>query len=488
MSRQPVIEEVKLELSAAQVFGLLRHERPAFFLDSGMDPANLGRYSFIGIKPFLVLHSRGNVITIDGPQGHEIRRGSPFRALRDLVETYALEPSSYPTPLTGGAVGYFSYDLCHFIEQLPSHAIDDLELPECFVALYDLVLTFDHLDNRAYLSSSGFPEQDQDGRTRRAAARIQEFQENLRGLQSASSLPGSSAGIPAEAGIQASHRSPLVLRSNFTQPDYLNAVETAREYIAAGDIFQVNLSQRFESDLPVPPYELYRRLRDINPAPFAAYLNFDEVTVVSASPERFLKVSGDHVETRPMKGTRPRGRSPTEDERLASELQSSTKDRAENVMIVDLERNDLGRVCRFGSVKVRELWTLEKYATVWQLTSTVEGRLQEGKDRIHLLESCFPGGSITGAPKVRSMEIIDELEPTRRSVYTGSLGYLSFSGEMDLNIVIRTILAKGGKAYLQVGGAITYDSSPQSEYEETLHKARALFQALGLSEEVVAGT
>jgi para-aminobenzoate synthetase component 1 len=488
MSRQPIIEEVKLDLSAAQVFGLLRHERPAFFLDSGLDLANLGRYSFIGVEPFLVLKSRGNVITIDDRQGHEIRQGSPFRVLRELLETYALEPSSYPTPLTGGAVGYFSYDLCHFIEQLPSQAVDDLRLPECCLALYDLVLTFDHLENRAYLASSGFPEQDEDKRSRRAAAQIQEFQENLRGLQSASSLPDSSSVIPAKAAIQPMPHTPLLLRSNFTKQDYLNSIETAREYIAAGDIFQVNLSQRFETDLSVPPYELYRRLRAINPAPFAAYLNFDEVTVVSASPERFLKVSADHVETRPMKGTRPRGGSPIEDERLARELQASIKDRAENVMIVDLERNDLGRVCRFGSVKVRELWTLEKYATVWQLTSNVEGRLQEGKDRIHLLESCFPGGSITGAPKVRSMEIIDELEPTRRSVYTGSLGYLSFSGEMDLNIVIRTILAKGDKAYLQVGGAITYDSSPRSEYEETMHKARALFQALGLSAEVVAGT
>jgi para-aminobenzoate synthetase component I len=487
MIRQPLIEEVELDLAAAQAFELLRHERLTFFLDSGMDPANLGRYSFIGIEPFLVLQSRGNTVTIVGPHGREIRKGSPFRVLRELLDTYAVEASGCPTPLTGGAVGYFSYDLCHFIEKLPSGAVDDLDLPECCVALYDLTLTFDHLENRAYLASSGFPVLDEDERTRRAASRIRGFKEKLRHLQSAAYLPDSSSVIPAEAGIQASDQTPLVLRSNFTRQDYLNAVETAREYIASGDIFQVNLSQRFETELPMPPYDLYRRVRSINPAPFAAYLNFDEVTVLSASPERFLKVSQDHVETRPMKGTRPRGRSPAEDERMARELRQSVKDRAENVMIVDLERNDLGRVCRFGSVRVKELWTLEKYATVWQLTSTVEGRLKAGKDRIHLLESCFPGGSITGAPKVRSMEIIDELEPTRRSIYTGSLGYLSFSGAMDLNIVIRTILAKGNKAYLQVGGAIIYDSSPQSEYEETMHKARALFEALGLSPEVVAG-
>ena len=362
--------------------------------------------------------------------------------------------------------------------------MDDLQIPECYVALYDLVLSFDHLENRVYLASSGFPEQDEDRRITRATARLQDFKQRLRALHSNPLYPVN----PAKAGIRPSIRAPVVLRSNFTKEDYLSAVETAREYIASGDIFQVNLSQRFEGNLPLPPYELYQHLRAINPAPFAAYLNFDEVTVVSASPERFLKVRGDHVETRPMKGTRPRGKSPAEDERLARELLDSIKDRAENVMIVDLERNDLGRVCRFGSVRVRELWTLEKYATVFQLTSTVEGRLQEGKDRIHLLESSFPGGSITGAPKVRSMEIIDELEPTRRSVYTGCLGYLSFSGEMDLNIVIRTILSKSNRAYLQVGGAVTYDSSPELEYEETLHKAKALFQALGLSTEVMAAT
>ena len=276
------------------------------------------------------------------------------------------------------------------------------------------------------------------------------------------------------------------LKSNFTHEEYLKAVKTAREYIAAGDIFQVNLSQRFEADLLTNPYNLYQRLRHINPAPFAAYLNFDEVTIISASPESFLKVKGDQVETRPMKGTRPRGESEVEDNALAKELQNSTKDQAENVMIVDLERNDLGRVCQFGTVKVRELYTLERYATVFQLTSTVEGRLRQGKDRIDLLKACFPGGSITGAPKLRAMEIIDKLEPTKRSIYTGSIGYLSFSNEMELNIVIRTILVKDKKVYFQVGGGIVYDSDPEVEYQETLDKAKALFQALSPRLAVVA--
>jgi para-aminobenzoate synthetase component 1 len=276
----------------------------------------------------------------------------------------------------------------------------------------------------------------------------------------------------------------MVLKSNFSHEEYLKAVENVREYIRAGDIFQVNLSQRFEADLNIPPYELYQRLRKINPAPFASYLGFDGVSVVGASPERFLKVQGDWVETRPIKGTRPRGKSEAEDRALADELLASIKDRAENVMIVDLERNDLGRVCRYGTVRVTELAILETYPTVFHLTSTVKGRLCEDKDRIDLLKATFPGGSITGAPKVRAMEIIDELESTRRSVYTGSIGYLSFSGEMDLNIVIRTFLVKGGRAYFQVGGGIIYDSEPEAEYVETLDKARALIQALNLSLQV----
>jgi para-aminobenzoate synthetase component 1 len=257
-------------------------------------------------------------------------------------------------------------------------------------------------------------------------------------------------------------------------------VQACREHIMAGDIFEVNLSQRFDTDLSVQPYELYRRLRALNPAPFACYLGFDGVDIISASPERFISLTGDLVETRPIKGTRPRGATLVEDVTIANELSNSYKDRAENVMIVDLERNDLGRVCRYGTVKVTELLLLEKYATVFQLVSTVEGRLREGKNCIDLLKATFPGGSITGAPKVRSMEIIDELEPTKRSVYTGNVGYIGFNGDLDLNIAIRTFIVKDGRAYFQVGGAVTYDSDPEAEYKETLDKAKALLMALNI--------
>ncbi|MCK4262328.1 aminodeoxychorismate synthase component I, partial [bacterium] len=262
---------------------------------------------------------------------------------------------------------------------------------------------------------------------------------------------------------------------------YLNAVRRAKDYIGKGDIYQVNLSQRFSADFSTPPYELYKRLRSINPAPFASFLNFDGVAIVGASPERFLRLRGGKVETRPMKGTRPRGKSLEEDSKLREELLQSEKDKAELVMIVDLERNDLGKVCEYGSVQVTESRTLEPYATVFQTTATIEGRLREGKDSVDLLKATFPGGSITGAPKVRAMEIIDELEPTKRGIYTGSIGYLSFSGALDLNIVIRTFILKDGRAYFQVGGGIVADSCPEAEYEETLDKAKALF--LAVSEE-----
>jgi len=469
--RPPIIEEVATSLTASQAFELFKDRPFSFFLDSGMDPQKLGRYSFMGSDPFLVLKSRGKRIALLHGDGEETVIGNPFDELGEMLGIYAVDPGPCPIPFVGGAVGYFSYDLCHFIERLPSTAIDDLNLPECYLAFYDAIIAFDHLEGRVYIASTGFPEMEEDRRMRRAKKRLDELKHMIAETPRLEIAPSSKKGV--------------LLHYNFTHEEYVKAVAAAREYICAGDIFQVNLSQRFDVHLPVAPYDLYRRLRLINPAPFAAYLNFEGVTICSASPERFLRLQGDLVETRPIKGTRPRGRTPEEDEALARELLESVKDRAENVMIVDLERNDLGRVCRYGTVRVRELWTLERYATVFHLTSTVEGRLRPDKDRIDLLKATFPGGSITGAPKVRAMEIIDELEPTKRSVYTGSLGYLSFNGDMDINIVIRTFIIKDGRAYFQVGGGIVYDSEPEAEYVETLDKARALIEALQLSPQPV---
>jgi len=469
--RYPLIEEVSTSLTAAEAFELFKDRHFSFFLDSGMDPENLGRYSFIGSDPFLVLKSRGEEVVLLYGDREEVVVGNPFDILGQVLEKYAIGPCPCPIPFVGGAVGYFSYDLCHFIERLPITVINDLNLPECYLAFYDAIIAFDHLEGKTYVASTGFPEMDEGNRMMRARERLVELRD-----------------IIAEAPcfeVASSEKKVMQLHCNFTHEGYVEAVAAAREYICAGDIFQVNLSQRFEADLPIPPYDLYRRLRLINPAPFAAYFDFDDVTIASSSPERFLLVRGDHVETRPIKGTRPRGKSVEEDEALARELIRSIKDRAENVMIVDLERNDLGRVCRYGTVRVTELWTLEKYPTVFHLTSNVEGRLRQDKNRIDLLKATFPGGSITGAPKVRSMEIIDELEPTKRSVYTGSIGYLSFNGDMDINIVIRTFIIKDGRVYFQVGGGIVYDSDPEAEYVETMDKAKALIEALQFSPQLV---
>ena len=471
----PLIEEISTSLTAHEAFELFHSEPYSFFLDSGMDFQKHGRYSFIGSDPFLVMRSRGNQITLIRQDEQEIEQGNPFDVLGRLLETYKLDSPSAPIPFWGGAVGYLSYDLCHFVERLPATAVDDLELPESYFAFYDAVLAFDNLESKAYIASTGFPELNENQRPQRARAQLEKMK---------SRLSSSSSSNPETDLCSVNKQANAVLKSNFTPEGYIEAVDKVREYIASGDVFQVNLSQRFETDLTVPPYELYRRLRQINPAPFASYLNLDGVTIVGASPERFLHVDGDLVETRPIKGTRARGRDAAEDALLTQELSHSIKDHAENVMIVDLERNDLGRVCQHGTVKVTELATLETFPTVFHLTSTVVGMLRPDKNRLDLLKATFPGGSITGAPKVRAMEIIDELEPTRRSVYTGAIGYLGFGSNLDLIIVIRTFLVKGGKAYFQVGGGIIYDSNAEAEYLETLDKAKALIQALRLAPKV----
>jgi len=496
--RYPLIEEVFTHLGAPELFHVIKDRPCSFFLDSGMDPQRLGRYSFMGSDPFLVVSSRGSEVALTRGQESEVRQGNPFDIVCGLLEAYALDRGPAPVPFVGGAVGYFGYDLCHFVERVPSTAADDLEVPECYFAFYDSVIAFDHREGKAYLVTTGLPELEEGRRLESARLRLAElkaryFACSASGASGGSREQGTRTGEPscrADVAVSAAlhdheEGKEVLLRSSFTREEYVRAVDRVREYIAAGDVFQVNLSQRFDADLHFSAYELYRRLRAVNPAPFASYLDFPGVTVVSASPERFIKRQGDFVETRPIKGTRPRGGDAAEDERMARELTSSAKDRAENVMIVDLERNDLGRICRYGTVQVTELAILETFPTVHHLTSTVVGRLDSGSSNADLLKAMFPGGSITGAPKVRAMEIIDELEKTRRGIFAGSIGYLGFNGDLDVNIVIRSFFVKGGKAYFQVGGGIIYDSDSEAEYVETLDKARGLVRALQLAPDVI---
>ena len=447
------------------VCGALQGQPHPFLLDSAMVMDRYGRYSYAGCDPFAVITSKNSQITTVQQANRGLKHSDPFTALQQIMERYALPPTEAPAPFWGGAVGYFGYDLCHFIEDLPCTTVDDIGMPDLYMALYDVVYAYDEASQVGYLLSTGLPAPVGSERRKRAQARAEQL---LDWIQSADKAVCSS-DVPATSAD---------LQSNFTRQEYLGAVSRTKEYIAAGDIFQVNLSQRFQAPLQISPWELYVRLRHTNPASFAAYLDYGSGQVVSASPEKFLEVRDGWVQTRPIKGTRPRGDTPEKDQRLAQELLDSEKDNAELMMIVDLERNDLGRVCRFGTVRVPELVVLESYPTVHHLMATVTGQLDEGCDNIDLMRAVFPGGSITGAPKVRSMEIIDELEPTQRGVSTGNIGYLGFAGQMQLSIVIRTIITTGGNAYYQVGGGIVADSQPAAEYQETLDKGEALAEAL----------
>jgi para-aminobenzoate synthetase component 1 len=426
-------------------------------LDSASDPQRLGRYSFVVADPYKVIHS--------GPD--------PLLAARASLAHLHHEAIPDLPPFQGGAVGYIGYDYGARLERLPSARYDDLGIPDVVLGLYDWVISWDHLTGRAWIICIGD----------RAGPRMHDVRAMLEGRGAPRKTPDvdpwprppRAPSFPLPPEVAGS----LDLRSSFSREAYLEAVERVREYIFAGDIFQANLSQRLEAPLDEPAWELYKRLRTINPAPFAAYIETGEATIMSASPERFLRVSTDRtVETRPIKGTSPRGIGPEHDAALGQALIESEKDRAENLMIVDLLRNDLSRVCVPGTVRVPELFLLENYPTVHHLVSTVVGVLPPKADAIDLLQASFPGGSITGAPKVRAMEIIAELEPSRRGVYCGSIGYLSATGALDTSIVIRTYLALERRVYFSVGGGIVADSDPTAEYEETLTKARALIAAL----------
>jgi para-aminobenzoate synthetase component 1 len=385
-------------------------------------------------------------------------------------------------PFQGGAAGYIGYEWGRILERLPPARHDDFGWPDVVLGVYDWVLAWDHEASRAWLVSTGVPASTPAARARRAAARADAVHARLRRdppHESATTIAAPQRPPATSYPVHGGWWDPgLALRSTFTHDGYLDAVSRVREYILAGDIFQANLSQRFEAPLDEPAWALYRRLRTRNPAPFAAYLELPDGAVMSASPERFLRVDVGRVETRPIKGTRPRGVGPEHDGALGLALAESEKDRAENLMIVDLMRNDLSRVCAPRSVRVSELFALERYATVHHLVSTVVGDLAPGEDALTLLRATFPGGSITGAPKVRAMEIIAELEPSVRGVYCGSIGYFSLTGALDTSIVIRTAVASGGRVTFGAGGGIVADSNPEQEYRETLDKARGIIDVL----------
>jgi para-aminobenzoate synthetase component I len=497
----PVVESLGETLDPAAVAAAFLDLPFLIFLDSATgtplagEAHQLGRYSFLTADPVTVVRSKGPVTELgDAAGGWRRVDGDALGVVADLLGA-PVDPVSGLPPFQGGAVGYIGYDFGAVLERIPPTRYDDLAIPDVVLGLYDWVVAWDHLIGTAWIISTGMPEQGQ-AREHRARERLEEVRRRVTGA-GGPTHPGhrrsGGSAWPAIAlpecpsppsfpvlGVEGAER--IGLRSSFTHRAYLDAVARVRDYILAGDIFQANLSQRFEGPLAEPAFALYQRLRRHNAAPFAAYIDLGEFAVLSASPERFLRLDENrrHVETRPIKGTRPRGLGPMHDAALGRALAESDKDRAENVMIVDLLRNDLSRVCRPGTVRVPELFALEQHPTVHHLVSTVVGELEPGSGPMDLLRAAFPGGSITGAPKVRAMEIIAELEPTRRGVYCGSIGYISSTGAMDMSIVIRTYVALRGRVYFQAGGGIVADSDPEQEYRETLDKARALIEVLGL--------
>ena len=486
----PLVEELIPAPDPVRCCELLDGLPYRLFLDSASRDARLGRHSFLTADPVAVVRSKGpQAEWIDPAAGTRRRVGSdPLVAVRSFLAPFASPAVPGLPPFQGGAAGYVAYDWGLGLERVPAPPHDDLPLDEVVLGVYDWVLAWDHAASRAWLISTGMPETVPAERVRRAAARAAGVQARLSGSSAVARhstrqapphpCEAHAASYPVDGGWWDPR---IALRSSFTHQGYLEAVERVREYIFAGDIFQVNLSQRFEVPLTEPAWALYRRLRVCNPAPFAAFLDLPDAAVLSASPERFLRVdAAGRVETRPIKGTRPRGIGPEHDAALGQALTESPKDRAENLMIVDLMRNDLSRVCAPGSVRVAELFALEQYATVHHLVSTVVGQLAPGADALDLLRAAFPGGSITGAPKLRAMEIITEIERLRRGVYCGSIGYWSVTGEFDTSIAIRTAVACAGRVYFNAGGGVVADSDPAEEYQETLDKARGLIDALAV--------
>ena len=447
-------------LDACRRLAGLRHRA---WLDSAGSGGRLGRYSFLTADPWDVVAAGA---------------ADPLSALRAVLGTVRTPPRADLPPFQGGAIGYLAYEFGRRLERIPPPRGAEAPIPDVWIGLYDWVLAWDHAAGRAWVLSTGLPEGG--GRaTSRARARLDQVLSTL-------GRPVPTAGIPfgrAPGGISAApHPVPELgpdVGSMLARATYLDAVRRVRDYILAGDVFQVNLTQRLAAPVAGDPLAFHARLRNANPAPFAAYLEPGDWAIASASPERFLRVDADGgVETRPIKGTRPRGGDPREDDALGAELLASAKDRAENVMIVDLLRNDLSRVCRPGTVAVPELCVLERYATVQHLVSTVTGELAPGRDALDALAAAFPGGSVSGAPKVRAMEIIAELEPVARGVYCGAIGYWSVTGAMDTSVAIRTCVVRDGWAHFGVGGGIVVDSEPEREYAESLDKARGIVAAL----------
>jgi anthranilate synthase component 1 len=446
----------------------------AFLLESVEGGEKWGRYSFLGTEPSVVFRSKESNIEII-ENGTTVKTdGDPIDCLRELLSRYRPVVNTDLPRFHGGAVGYFGYDVVRFVERLPDIAKDDLKLWDSVFMITDSVLVFDNVNNRLKIISNAYVSKPNEARKAYGAA-VEKIESLIEKLRSPLSRNESRSKISSDKT-----RSPR-LKSNFKRHEFLEAVRKTKEYIKAGDIIQSVISQRWETDLNVVPFDLYRALRVLNPSPYMFYLKMDEEYLVGSSPEVMVRVEGDRIENRPIAGTRPRGLNPSNDKMLERELLSDPKERAEHIMLVDLARNDLGRVAKYGSVKVDELMIVERYSHVMHIVSNVIAELKADKDAFDVIKATFPAGTLSGAPKIRAMEIIEEMEPTRRGAYGGAVGYFSFSGNMDTCITIRTFVIKGNKVYIQAGAGIVADSDPEREYTETVNKVKALIEAVGVS-------
>lgn len=469
----PVAKTVAADLRTpvSAFLNIAAGEPNAFLLESVEGGEKVGRYTFLGARPYMILRARGSEVTLERHGAAEKQQGSVFQVLDRLLREHKPAQVAGLPPFTAGAVGFFAHDAVRQLEKLPTLAHDDLKIPDCVLMFFDRLLAFDHVRHEIYVIATADVRRQSPQRAYAQAVRDIERIEKL--LQAP--LPGKYLR-PAKAKKGKLKTSISVSKSRF-----LRTVEKVKDYIMAGDVFQTVPSLRLEMQPEVPPLEIYRALRRVNPSPYMYFLRMDAMTILGSSPEMLVRVKGRSLEYRPIAGTRKRGRSEAEDLLLEDELRHDEKERAEHVMLVDLGRNDIGRVSEFGSVKVRDLMFVERYSHVMHLVSAVEGTLRKGLSAVDAFAACFPAGTLTGAPKVRAMEIIEEVEPVRRGIYGGSVLYADFAGNLDSCIVIRTMLMKGKKAYVQAGAGIVADSVPESEYQECLNKAQALVRAVELA-------
>lgn len=466
----PIVKSVPADLltTVSAFLAVAADEPDACLLESVERGEQIGRYTFVGARPYMQIRARGEEVTLRHGKKSETRRGNVFEIVKEELRRH--RPAHLPglPPFTAGAVGYFSYDTVRRLENIGESAKDDLSLPDCVMMFFDRLLAFDHLRHQIHIIASADLTREKPRKAYdRAVSDIETLEKKLtKGLRA---IQWQKAGKP---------RGKLKVHAGTTKEGYMQAVRRAKEYIAAGDIFQVVLSQRVDFVPEVDPFDIYRALRTVNPSPYLYFLRMGDMHVLGSSPEMLVRVTGSKLEYRPIAGTHPRGKSESEDHELEKKMLEDEKERAEHVMLVDLGRNDLGRVSKYGSVKVRDLMYVERYSHVMHLVSALEGELRPDLDALDAFAACFPAGTLSGAPKVRAMQIIEELEPTRRSVYGGSVLYADFAGNLDSCIAIRTMVMKGKKAYLQAGAGIVADSDPASEFDETMNKARAVLRAV----------